>query len=379
MYRTIFKDWAISLFAWVLITNLYAMAVLTNMEILSEIAGLKEFIEGNLMATYFTSYYQYLEATIFGVVFGTLFYWINFLFDNMLGRKIPFGKIIFLKTVMYIVALIIVSFSMYVIFTVFDIYPFDMREFFMQLGNKSTLHLTLAFFTFILFTSVLINFLTQVSKKFGPKNVLPMFLGKYHQPKSENRIFLFLDLKDSTGLAEELGHIRYSKLLQECYYDLNKVIYDMNAEVYQYVGDEAVLTWINNRKNLNKYAIRTTFAFRDHIEKRKKEYLKKYGVVPEFKGGLNLGVVSVAEIGDIKRDIAYHGDVLNTASRLQEAAKQYEKTLMVAENVIRELSDYGDLKVGEMGTVPLKGKKKQLNVYCMETADHVESLEKSVV
>ena len=47
-------------------------------------------------------------------------------------------------------------------------------------------------------------------------------------------------------------------------------------------------------------------------------YLSHYQVVPEFKGGMDMGLVTVAEIGDIKRDIAYHGNVLNTASRRAE-------------------------------------------------------------
>ena len=34
-----------------------------------------------------------------------------------------------------------------------------------------------------------------------------MLVGKYHQPRVEDRIFLFIDLKDATECAEQLGHI----------------------------------------------------------------------------------------------------------------------------------------------------------------------------
>ena len=37
------------------------------------------------------------------------------------------------------------------------------------------------------------------------------------------KILMFLDLKDSTKIAEELGHIEYSKFIQDCFIDLNKV------------------------------------------------------------------------------------------------------------------------------------------------------------
>lgn len=88
-----------------------------------------------------------------------------------------------------------------------------------------------------------INFIVLMAKKFGPGHMFQIIMGRYHKPSTENRIFMFLDLKDSTTIAEKLGHIIYSKLLQQCFFDLNKLIPNSRAEIYQYVGDEAVLTW----------------------------------------------------------------------------------------------------------------------------------------
>lgn len=62
-------------------------------------------------------------------------------------------------------------------------------------------------------------------------------------PREEDRIFLFLDLNSSTVLAEELGHIRYSELSKCCLADLALSVKKYKATVYQYVGDEAVLSW----------------------------------------------------------------------------------------------------------------------------------------
>ena len=45
--------------------------------------------------------------------------------------------------------------------------------------------------------------------------------------------------------------------------------------------------------------------------------MSKYGETPIFNAGMDAGVVTVTEIGDIKRDLAFHGDVLNTAARIQ--------------------------------------------------------------
>jgi adenylate cyclase len=59
--------------------------------------------------------------------------------------------------------------------------------------------------------------------------------------------------------------------------------------------------------------------------------------VPEFKAGVNAGVVTVAEIGDLKREIAYHGDVVNTAARLRSACNEFDKQLLASEYVIKNL------------------------------------------
>ena len=43
---------------------------------------------------------------------------------------------------------------------------------------------------------------------------------------------------------------------------------------------------------------------------------KKYRMVPEFKAGVNSGHVTVAEVGELKKEPAYQGDVLITAARI---------------------------------------------------------------
>lgn len=83
----------------------------------------------------------------------------------------------------------------------------------------------------------------MVSQKFGPGVLWNMFIGKYRNPKEEERVFMFLDLKPSTSIAEKLGHINFCRFIQDCFADLTLVITKHSVEIYQYVGDEAVLSW----------------------------------------------------------------------------------------------------------------------------------------
>jgi adenylate cyclase len=138
-----------------------------------------------------------------------------------------------------------------------------------------------------------------------------MIQGKYSSPKVESRIFMFIDMKNSTVLAEKLGHKKYSLLLRNCYSDLNKTAYKFGARIYQYVGDEVVIPWkiSTGLKSLN--CIRAFNHFKNRISKRRSFYETNFNLVPVFKAGMDTGVVTVAEIGEIKREIAYHGTVLN--------------------------------------------------------------------
>jgi len=63
-------------------------------------------------------------------------------------------------------------------------------------------------------------FILQVSDKFGQGVLMKFLVGLYHKPKEEIRIFMFPDLTSSTTLAEKLGHIKYSQLIQDCFLTL---------------------------------------------------------------------------------------------------------------------------------------------------------------
>ena len=72
---------------------------------------------------------------------------------------------------------------------------------------------------------------------------------------------------------------------------------------------------------------------------------------PFFKCGVDCGEVTVAEIGDIKREIAYHGDVLNTAARIEKLCTPQKKKMLISEYLEKvlpkELDGFGKELIGE--------------------------------
>jgi len=92
----------------------------------------------------------------------------------------------------------------------------------------------------------MISFLIQINTKFTPGVLILLLMGRYDNPKEEERIFIFLDLKSSTTHAEKLGHVKYSKLIRDCFLHINYISVKYRAEIYQYVVDEIVLSWPTN-------------------------------------------------------------------------------------------------------------------------------------
>lgn len=350
--------------SWVIIINLLTWYTMISIDMFLKSADIPLDAISSSLAKYFSSSFQYLEATLFGIFFGLFSILADEFTEKTSIRKKSFGKIIIFKSAFYILGLFLTSIFIFFIFKLFDLYPEQLTV--NELLKIVSVEFFVVMFLFILIIIFMMNFIIQVNKKFGPGNLRKMITGKYHQPIEEERIFMFLDLNDSTTLTEQLGSSLYSRMLKNCYYDLTDVVINYEAEIYQYVGDEVVLSW-NVKKGLDKLnCLKTFFAFEKTLNEREEFYKKKFGFKPEFKAGMDLGKVTVTEIGEIKREIAFHGDPLNTASRILDQCKIMHKKLLISEHLENKLNGFGDFKKSYIGEVHLKGKKKNVNLFSIE-------------
>ena len=89
----------------------------------------------------------------------------------------------------------------------------------------------------------LLLFFVQIDRLLGPGVLFRYLTGRYHHPRKEERVFMFLDLKGSTTLAEKMEDTTYFAFLQRYFAEMSEPILETDAEIYQYVGDEVVLTW----------------------------------------------------------------------------------------------------------------------------------------
>lgn len=305
-----------------------------------------------------------IAATGAGFLIGLLTGLSELYFFPRFFRNKSFLKLIVVKLFVYSASISVIS-----IFTMYFYQRIShQKDFLDAVSSTVEMFIYISFYRLFLMGILLslgINFIIIMKNKMGYKSFIPFIFGRYHKPREENRIFLFIDMTSSTRTAELLGHVKYSNLIQDCFRDLSTQVIRYNGGIYQFVGDEAVISWKTKWKNSYLDSIYLFFAFQEVLIKNASIYQKKYGLTPEFKGSINAGKVMVAEVGEkVKSEIAFHGDVLNTASRMLELCAIYKKDLVVSENIVDNINIHNsELEIEFIANIQLRGKDKSKKVF----------------
>jgi len=301
-----------------------------------------------------------IAVTTVGLLVGAIeVLWLG----NLFSKK-SFSQKIGYKVVFYTIFLLVVIFITFPIAAGVELHisPLDpiVWERFSNFLTNIEFVSTLVSISFSLFVSL---FYSEISENIGHGVLMNFFTGKYHKPIEEKRIFLFSDMKSSTTIAEQLGHIKYFELLREYYSDFSDAIIRHSGEVYQYIGDEIVISWKYEEGIKNNNCINCFFAMKEDLQKRSDWYVSTFGVVPTFKAGLHVGAVTTGEIGALKKEIIFTGDVLNTTARIQGLCNQYNVDILVSEDLIKVLPLANKFQVSALGTKGLKGKEEKMELY----------------
>lgn len=211
----------------------------------------------------------------------------------------------------------------------------------------------------LIFIGIII-FTRHLSRKLGQGILLNFITGKYHEPREEERIFMFLDLNSSTSIAEAMGAIQYYQLLNDFFHDITKCILITKGEIYRYVGDEVVVTWSIRDGLNNSNCIRTYFYIKNEIERLQERYLEKYNLVPDFSAAFHIGKVIRGEIGDVKSQIVFHGGPLYTTAQVEKQCGKLKKDILVTADLIKRISLPVIYEMKQVGRLELD---RQLDLY----------------
>ena len=176
-----------------------------------------------------------------------------------------------------------------------------------------------------------------------------------------------LDMRSSTSIAEKIGIEKYFNLLNDLFSDITDTILNNEGEIYQYVGDEIVISWSIKKGIRNANCLRCFTQIQEKLTVLRPIYEKKYKLIPEFKAGLHYGLVMAGEIGVIKKDIIYSGDVLNTTARIQEQCNQYSVDILISKETFDLLSDTDRYKLVPLGSIELRGKERKIDLNTIRT------------
>jgi adenylate cyclase len=278
-------------------------------------------------------------------------------------RRWPFSLVILFKTVLYTAVIYTVSVILMLMAGLFE--GRDLSE--LPENAVSIEQLILVIYTLVIYGLLL--FILQVNRLLGEGILWKFIIGQYHKPREEERIFMFLDMRSSTTIAEKLGHIRFYELMNELFHEISQPVLETKAEIYQYVGDEVILTW-NMKEGLeNSNCLKSFFLFQANLSKNGEKYVRKIGLHPHFKAGLHFGKVISAQIGDLKREIVYNGDVLNTTARIQSECNNYQRDCLVSGSLMNRLKGSNVFQWEKLDTVTLRGKETEVELFSVKNGE----------
>jgi len=204
----------------------------------------------------------------------------------------------------------------------------------------------------------------EVNEKYSRGVFLNIMLGKYLQPLEERRIIMFLDLKDSTPIAERLGSKEYFKFIRDFIHYISAGLMEQDGRIYQYVGDEIVVWWPESKANARK-AVDSLLTARKHLHKQFDRFKRSYDTFPEYKAGIHAGMVTVGQVGIVKKDLVMSGDAINTAARIRTACTETNHKYLVSKDIV-DLLSMEDWQAEPIGPIELKGKNEVIELFALK-------------
>ena len=277
-------------------------------------------------------------------------------------NNFSFGKYLFYKYALIILTIVGGS-SLIFLLSVVVVQGLSLGTALKSLSVVLRSETVLSIFIYLLLFSIFLNMWKTVSEHLGPQAMWGALFGKYRQPSEEDRTFIFIDLQSSTSIAEKMGHVQYSLLIDRCFQLLTECIYEFRAALYQFVGDEAVLSWKTTSAKKTLAPVRLYYAFAIKLEEEEKNFMNQFGEAPRFKAAVHAGLVTITQIRSTKMDIVYHGDVLNTCARIVGECSRLKKDLLVSSTVAQWLERNPEYSVAFAESLLLRGKGEETAIF----------------
>lgn len=291
-------------------------------------------------------------------------------------RKIKFLTLLILRTILYLILVTIILFNVIAIswmlredLSYIQLFEFEKFQNYIFKEDFSILILYALVFAFS------INFTRMLSRKMGQGMLISHITGTYFKPVIQERIIMFLNIENSKQISEKLSPMVFHNFLNDFFYDITESIVMHQGIIYEYVEDLVVVTWAMNKGLADGNCMRTFFHIQDQLEELKEKYFKEYGLFPRIKASLHCGKLVRAEIGDIKTQIVFHGDVMNTTSRILDYCYKLKEELLASAHLVIRVDMPKIYEAQTVGAISLKGKESTIELFKITEKELVTILE----
>lgn len=323
-----------------------------------------------MFADGFNGWYPFINGAIIGFLIAVIASIFELVIYENSVRKKPFISVLIIRSLFYMFFITIIFVGEIGIARMIkedlSVAGLIQNEAFNEFlfGGRFT---TAFFYTFAVV--IIINFNRQISRKLGHKVFFSLVTGSNYQPKEQSRIFMFINIPNSGKIVDKIGRLEFHQIINEIVYDITLPILNNFGIIYQYVEGEMVISWKMKDGLNNANAVRCFFDIKDTIHSKKEKYFNTYGVTPDFKGALHCGKVIKGEIGFFKSEIVYHGDVMNTTSRILGVCNKITNELLISEQLFKLIKIPIIYSSDKCGSTKLKGKKEQLELISIKEMD----------
>jgi len=311
--------------------------------------------------------FPYINAVIIGFLLALLISYVEQYVFTGSFRRLKFLTSMFIRTVVYLSLIPLIIFLVLVLARMArddrNFYEVWASEEFQYYLFEQDFLVGIVYALAIAFT---VNFILQMSRKMGQGVLWSFITGRYYKPVQKEFIFMFLRIKHSDQIAKKIGRLKFHKFLNDFIFDITETILVHQGQIHQYVEDEIVVFWnVKNGLN-NANCIRTFFDAKKCLHEQREKYYLKYEVVPQIQAAYHCGQVVQGEIGAVKSEISFYGDVMNTSSRILDHCTELDKELLLSAHLMYRMELPAIYESVVCGKIELKGKSKPLELFSIE-------------
>lgn len=205
---------------------------------------------------------------------------------------------------------------------------------------------------------VLLLILDESRRLIGNPVFFALMTGRYSRPVEERRLFLQVDMANSTRLAARLGDREAMRVVGRFLHALGAPVRRHGGVIDKYVGDQAIISWRLTAGTARAPALACALSIREALCRLDREMAVGLG----FRIAIHAGPVIVAAVGDERKEITYFGDTINSLARLDGVAKDLGRDIILTAQGWADCQPVAGIVPVALGPVTVRGREAVLDI-----------------